>query len=97
MMLLRQDAWGKLLVGAFLGMGAFVASEATAFAQQEAAANQPAHPATDQVRDPKGILDLDLEQLAKTPVVIPSMDIPLTSVTKEQSTVGCSAAVAWRH
>ena len=40
----------------------------------------------------KSILDLDIEQLARTPVVVPSMDIPVTSVTKEQSTVGRSAA-----
>jgi iron complex outermembrane receptor protein len=40
----------------------------------------------------KKILDLDIEQLAKTPVVVPSMDIPVTSVTKEQSTVGRSPA-----
>ena len=35
---------------------------------------------------------LDLEQLTQTPVVVPSMDIPVTSVTKEESTVGRSAA-----
>jgi iron complex outermembrane recepter protein len=38
------------------------------------------------------ILNLDIEQLAKTPVVVPSMDIAVTSVTKEVSTVGHSAA-----
>ena len=38
------------------------------------------------------ILDLDIEQLGKTPVVVPSMDIPVTSVTKQESTVGHSAA-----
>jgi iron complex outermembrane receptor protein len=42
--------------------------------------------------DPKEILNLDIEQLARTPVVVPSMDIPVTSVTKEASTVGRSAA-----
>ncbi|MGD0516369.1 MAG: TonB-dependent receptor [Thermoguttaceae bacterium] len=40
----------------------------------------------------KRLADLDIEQLAKTPVVVPSMDIPVTSVTKEQSTVGHSPA-----
>jgi iron complex outermembrane recepter protein len=38
------------------------------------------------------ILNLDIEQLTKTPVVVPSMDIPVSSVTKELSTVGHSAA-----
>lgn len=41
------------------------------------------------------ILDLDIEQLAKVPVVVPSMDIPVSSVTKEQSTVGRSAAAVF--
>jgi len=40
----------------------------------------------------KKLADLDIEQLAKTPVVVPSMDIPVTSVTKEESTVGHSPA-----
>ncbi len=41
-----------------------------------------------------GLLNLDIDQLAKAPVTAPSMDMPVTSVTKEQSTVGrLSAAV----
>jgi len=41
------------------------------------------------------ILGLDIEQLARTPVVVPSMDIPVTSVTKQESTVGRSAAAVF--
>ena len=41
------------------------------------------------------ILNMDLEQLARTPVVVPSMDIPVTSVTKEASTVGRSPAAVF--
>jgi iron complex outermembrane receptor protein len=40
----------------------------------------------------KKLADLDIEQLARTPVVVPSMDIPVTSVLKEPSTVGHSPA-----
>lgn len=40
----------------------------------------------------KKLADLDIEQLAKTPVVVPSMDIPVTSVSKQESTVGRSPA-----
>ena len=43
----------------------------------------------------KDILDMDIEQLARVPVVVPSMDIPVTSVTKEESTVGRSAAAVF--
>jgi len=42
-----------------------------------------------------GLLNLDIDQLAKTPVVVPSMDMPVTSVTKEQSTVGRSPAAVF--
>lgn len=45
-----------------------------------------------QVDDPEGILNLDIEQLAKTDVVVPSMDIEVTSVAKQESTVGRSPA-----
>jgi iron complex outermembrane recepter protein len=41
------------------------------------------------------ILNLDIEQLAAIPVVVPAMDIPVTSVAKEQSTVGRSAAAVF--
>ena len=45
--------------------------------------------------DVKDILSLDIDQLVKTPVVVPSMDIAVTSVTKEPSTVGRSAAAVF--
>jgi iron complex outermembrane recepter protein len=51
--------------------------------------------AWDGLRPGSDILSLDLDQLAHTPVVVPSMDIPVTSVTKEQSTVGHSAAAVF--
>ena len=56
-------------------------------------ATGPASDATDD--SGKNILDLDIDQLAKTQVVVPSMDIPVTSVTKEPSTVGRSAAAVF--
>ena len=62
-------------------------------AQTDSAAESPAGDSPANLSDPtKSILDLDIEQLARTPVVVPSMDIPVTSVTKEESTVGRSAA-----
>lgn len=56
-----------------------------AAAPSEAAANTPP---SGKSADLQGLLDLPIDQLAKAPVVVPSMDIPVTSVTKEQSTVG---------
>lgn len=68
-----------------------------AFAADQSSPESPsAEPAASSDASPKGngktILDLDIEQLAKTPVKVPSMDIPVTSVTKETSTVGRSPA-----
>ena len=65
---------------------------------------RPARPRRRQSRRPgmpRDILNLDIDQLAKTPVVVPSMDgstamdTPVTSVTKEASTVGRSAAAVF--
>ncbi len=55
----------------------------------------PASSAPAQAPNSDSILGLDIDQLAKTPVVVPSMDIPVTSVTKEASTVGRSAAAVF--
>jgi iron complex outermembrane receptor protein len=74
-------------------LAAFMAAQSAAFA---APANEPAaNPAA--AADPalEDILKLDIDQLARAPVVVPSMDIPVTSVTKEQSTVGRSAAAVF--
>jgi outer membrane receptor protein involved in Fe transport len=69
----------------------------SALAQSEPAGSSdgPATQAGSSGKPAGGILDMDLEQLAKTPVVVPSMDIPVTSVTKELSTVGRSAAAVF--
>lgn len=40
----------------------------------------------------KDLLNLDLDQLSKVDVKVPSMDMPVTSVTREASTIGHSAA-----
>ncbi len=88
----RQVELGTLLVLLLL-------SPASAVAQRESAvsADSPAgQPAADSQaisgKPGSDILNLDIEQLTRTPVVVPSMDIPVTSVTKQESTVGHSAA-----
>ncbi len=84
-------------------LGALLISPMSAIAQSVSADSfNPAAAATasaskngDGNRAGGDILNLDIEQLAKTPVVVPSMDIPVTSVTKETSTVGRSAAAVF--
>jgi len=79
-------------------LAAWLISPALAFAQQEPgpsndpAAQAAADPRAGAGKAPGDILNLDIEQLARTPVVVPSMDIAVTSVTKTPSTVGHSAA-----
>ena len=71
---------------------ALCAAGHVARAQQGGDAQQKASASAANSGDLEGLLDLPIEQLAKMPVAVPSMDIPVTSVTKEASTVGRSAA-----
>jgi iron complex outermembrane recepter protein len=61
-------------------------------AQTDVAENTADTSARDSSKAVNEILNLNLDQLTKTPVVVPSMDIPVTSVTKSESTIGHSAA-----
>ena len=85
----------------WISLMALLISPGVAGAQQESAvssnapADQPSAGPQTGSKPGNDILNLDIEQLAKTPVVVPSMDIPVTSVTKEQSTVGRSAAAVF--
>jgi iron complex outermembrane recepter protein len=92
----RGRCWEGIATAAclFLLFGNIGATESVWAAQQNEATNRETSTAR-QSQNADNILNLDLEQLAKTPVVVPSMDIPVTSVTKEQSTVGRSAAAVF--
>ncbi len=97
--MIRVPNWLPLYtyVGASLALLLFFPEATQAQGQALAATEKPA---AEQKADSGGraasdILGLDIEQLAKTPVVVPSMDIPVTSVTKEPSTVGRSAAAVF--
>ena len=91
MMHVQRGVRTRRIARVFLISILFAGAE-TAVAQQNAPAEAISPPANQNGQDGQGILNLDIDQLAKTPVVVPSMDIPVTSVTKEQSTVGRSAA-----
>jgi len=43
----------------------------------------------------KSLLNMDLDQLSKTDVKVPAMDVEVTSVTKQESTVGRSPAAVF--
>lgn len=69
-----------------------VFSPVSALAQSESAGPSTEQAGSGSKPAANDILNMDIEQLANVPVVVPSMDIPVTSVTKELSTVGRSAA-----
>ncbi|MHB1036924.1 MAG: TonB-dependent receptor plug domain-containing protein [Pirellulales bacterium] len=83
--------WGALL-GAFWLWPSPLAAQPEPPLPPPAASDGSSAPKTDAA--PAGgkgsILDLDVEQLAKTDVVVPSMDLEVTSVSKQESTVGRS-------
>jgi iron complex outermembrane recepter protein len=71
-------------------------------AQETAPAPQPSATAPGKSGDLEKLLDMPLDQLAKTPVTaasapgpLPSMDTPVTSVNKEAGTIGRSAAAVF--
>jgi iron complex outermembrane recepter protein len=70
-------------------------------AQETAPAPQPSAPAPGKPDELEKLLDLPLEQLAQTPITSPAssgspmMDTPVTSVTKEASTIGRSPAAVF--
>jgi iron complex outermembrane recepter protein len=71
------------------------ANDRTALAQQDGQMQQTPATSDTSPGDLDKLLNLDLDQLSKVPVVAPAMDTPVTSVTKEASTVGRSAAAVF--
>lgn len=51
--------------------------------------------ATVEVNTDEDILDLDIEELGKVDIVVPSFDVEVTSVTRSESTVGKSPAAVF--
>jgi len=50
---------------------------------------------TSEASDSDDILEMDIEQLSRLDVVVPAMDVEVTSVTRTESTVGRSAAAVF--
>lgn len=71
------------------------ATASACFAQQPATAPAPSPPSEKQVNDPDDILNMDIDQLSKVDVRTPAMNIEVTSVSKQESTVGRSAAAIY--
>jgi len=86
----------RLVCWTVAGAGALLfLAPCPAAAQPPSSAETPAaEPGTGQAGQ-KGILDLDVEQLSKVDVLVPSMDVEVTSVAKQESTVGRSPAAVF--
>ncbi len=84
--------WGALPLIGLLALSPVILratwTSAAEPAGEQAPAGTPGNGASD-------ILNLDIEQLSQTPVNVPSMDMPVTTVTRDASTVGRSAAAVF--
>jgi iron complex outermembrane recepter protein len=67
----------------------------TTRAEENADSPEAARPSNNKPQDPEGILNLDIEQLGKVDVRAPQMNVEVTSVSKQESTVGRSPAAVY--
>jgi iron complex outermembrane receptor protein len=92
------DATASNAVG-FLGSTSKSATYCAALVRQSEAAEGQASSAGDEPTKPASPTDdplnMDLEQLTKADVVVPSFDQPVNSVTRQESTVGRSPAAVF--
>ncbi|MBN1394435.1 MAG: TonB-dependent receptor [Pirellulales bacterium] len=77
---------------AFLAALLFGAMAAVSYAQQGATSPPPSDRQSNDLED---ILKLDIDQLGKVDVSTPAMNVEVTSVAKQESTVGRSAAAIY--
>jgi iron complex outermembrane recepter protein len=95
-MRVQQGIWCASRGAIFLAVTVLIGiAEGVSLAQEGAEAGQNAPPTTSQPRNVNDILNLDIEQLGKVDVRAPQMNIEVTSVTKQESTVGHSAAAIY--
>ena len=91
----RRNRSGGHRATQLLGSVLFAVVAAYATATLAAGKNPPAPPPRGEPADDYSlddILEMDIEQLTKIAVVVPSMDVEVTSVTRTESTVGRSPA-----
>jgi iron complex outermembrane receptor protein len=83
------------IVALLLAVGSECAQPYRASAQETSPAAADDPPPVPPSGEPAGLLDLNLDQLSKQDVVVPSLDTVVNSVTREVSTVGKSAAAVF--
>lgn len=89
-MIRRQRAiMAKLLCSSLLAIVWSSTMVSVSFAREPKTASKPTKSLPS---DPEGILNMDIDQLSKVDVRTPAMNIEVSSVTKQESTVGRSAA-----
>ncbi len=84
---------GLLSAGWLLTISSAGAAESAASNAAQATTGEPR--ASSQVNDPQGILDLDIDQLAHVDVVAPSLNMEVSTVDRQESTVGRTAAAVF--
>ncbi len=84
-----------LLVLVSLAVAAICTAAARAADPPDTATADPAAAAAGDGSGTNALLNMDLDQLSKADVKVPSMDVEVTSVTKQESTVGRSPAAVF--
>jgi iron complex outermembrane receptor protein len=82
----------------FVAVAIFLAATARALSAQEQARSGSVPAATEPLSPDagaKGLLDLNLDQLSKQSVLVPALDTQVTSVSRQESTVGRSPAAVF--
>jgi iron complex outermembrane recepter protein len=74
---------------------AFFLLSASGLAEESETPKDAAAPTKTPPHDPEGILNLDIDQLGKVDVRAPQMNVEVTSVSKQESTVGRSPAAIY--
>ena len=92
-----RHAWPRVRFFAYalLGIVSIVLNTAWAADPPDAAPADSAAPAAGNGGGGNGLLNMDLDQLSKVDVKVPALDVEVTSVTKQESTVGRSPAAVF--
>ena len=80
------------IIGAAVALMAMATLPDVALAEDAASGGKEAAVGSDKPSGGNDFLDMDIEQLRKTSVAAPSFDVEVTSVSKQESTVGRSPA-----
>ncbi|MBI3467527.1 MAG: hypothetical protein HY000_31340, partial [Planctomycetes bacterium] len=84
-----------VLLGVLLSVSAAVAEQAEAESGEPSSAGPSTEGSDSVTTGSRDLLDLDIEQLSRTDVVVPALDTVVTTVARQESTVGRTPAAVF--